>query len=294
MRHLNLVLKLKEAFLEPYFLGVMQGRLLPKYKGRYQAHPVGYWQEEFKIAQSRSLDSIEFILDFEESEKNPLIYPEGMGEIVKAVKQTGVTVRSICADYFMESPLHAQNGQKSIAILNALIERCTALNVESIVIPCVDQSSIRKNGARNQFIEMMTSPMRTATQHGVFLSLETDLNPQDFNSLIRDLNSDCIRVNYDIGNSASLGFDPVEELDSYGHLISDVHIKDRVLGGKSITLGRGNAKFDVVLKKLSELKYTGPFIMQAYRDDEGLNVFDSQLEFTRGLLKKWFGNGRSK
>ena len=28
-------------------VGVMQGRLLPKYKGRYQAHPKDTWQDEF-------------------------------------------------------------------------------------------------------------------------------------------------------------------------------------------------------------------------------------------------------
>ena len=42
-------------------IGVMQGRLLPKYHGRYQAHPVGYWQDEFKIASQLELDCIEFI-----------------------------------------------------------------------------------------------------------------------------------------------------------------------------------------------------------------------------------------
>ena len=31
-------------------IGVMQGRLLPKHQGRYQAHPLGYWQKEFEIA----------------------------------------------------------------------------------------------------------------------------------------------------------------------------------------------------------------------------------------------------
>ena len=30
----------------------MQGRLLPKYKGRYQSHPLGYRQEEFTIAKA--------------------------------------------------------------------------------------------------------------------------------------------------------------------------------------------------------------------------------------------------
>ncbi len=43
-------------------IGVMQGRLLPKYYGKYQAHPVGYWKEEFYLAQHRNLKNIEFIL----------------------------------------------------------------------------------------------------------------------------------------------------------------------------------------------------------------------------------------
>ena len=47
-------------------IGVMQGRLLPKYKGNYQAHPLGYWKKEFKIARDIGLDNIEFILDFNE------------------------------------------------------------------------------------------------------------------------------------------------------------------------------------------------------------------------------------
>ena len=41
----------------------MQGRLVPKYQGRYQAFPISYWQDEFTIAQECGIDLIEFILD---------------------------------------------------------------------------------------------------------------------------------------------------------------------------------------------------------------------------------------
>ena len=64
-------------------LGVMQGRLLPKYQGRYQAHPVGYWQDEFVKATELGLDWIEFILDFNDVESNPLLRAEGMDEILE-------------------------------------------------------------------------------------------------------------------------------------------------------------------------------------------------------------------
>ena len=38
-------------------IGIMQGRLLPKYKKKYQAHPVGYWENEFPIASKLDLNS---------------------------------------------------------------------------------------------------------------------------------------------------------------------------------------------------------------------------------------------
>ena len=63
---LNLLhpIALNQKMINNLKIGVMQGRLLPKYKGRYQAHPVGYWQEEFKIASLYNLYCIEFILDY--------------------------------------------------------------------------------------------------------------------------------------------------------------------------------------------------------------------------------------
>lgn len=48
----------------------MQGRLSPKYKGRYQAFPVGICKQEFLIAKavglkvgSRSIDAISNVVD---------------------------------------------------------------------------------------------------------------------------------------------------------------------------------------------------------------------------------------
>ena len=75
-------------------LGVMQGRLLPQYKGRYQAHPLGYWQDEFALAANLGLDCIEFILDFNDAVHNPLLTQEGRKQIKSLSDQTGVRVIS--------------------------------------------------------------------------------------------------------------------------------------------------------------------------------------------------------
>ena len=268
-------------------LGVMQGRLLPKYQERYQAFPIGNWQNEFKIAKECGLDLIEFILDFNDAEKNPLLYPEGVEKIADSIKDSGVSVKTICADYFMEAPLHSNDNkvvEKSYKVLEKLIDAAKILKITDIVIPCVDQSGLKTKEAVSRFVKLIKRIIPTLEKENINLSLETDLAPKPFIELLSKLNSNNITVNYDIGNSAALGFNFYEELAAYGDRITDIHIKDRILGGGPIELGKGNADFVKFFNKLEEFNYQGPFIMQAYRDDEGVEIFKKQLDWIKEYL----------
>lgn len=265
-------------------IGVMQGRLLPKYKGRYQAHPVDYWSDEFSIAKDIKLDCIEFILDLEEANKNPLVKEGGLDIINSVIKNTGVEVNTVCADFLMEAPLHSEDfevAKYAQNLLFVLLNSSSLIGITDIIIPCVDQSSIMNNRLENRFVEMLLPALELAEQKKINLSLETDLKPLAFKKLLERFESTRVTVNYDIGNSASLGFNPIEELDCYGDKITDIHIKDRILGGGPVMLGSGDADFDVFFNKLKEFEYNGPFIMQAYRDDEGIEVFRKQLDWVK-------------
>ena len=268
--------------------GIMQGRLLPKYQGRYQAHPVGYWKDEFPIASQLGLDSIEFILDYNESEKNPLLASGGLQEIEKIVKSSGVKVRSICADYFMEAPIHSDDMavvDKSLNVLDCLIKKASLIDIKDIVVPCVDQSSLKNNKDINNFVNNIKMITSSAENLGINISLETDLAPTPFAKLIDSIDSKNVTVNYDIGNSAGLNYDPVEEFQSYGHKITDVHIKDRSLGEASVKLGTGNANFSKIFELLSKYDYQGILIFQAFRDDEGVKIFKEQLSwFNKNII----------
>ena len=270
-------------------IGVMQGRLLPKYNNRFQAHPLGYWQEEFPLAQKLGLDCIEFILDFNDISLNPLMSEEGLKEIKELVRQTNVSVDTICADYFMEFPLHSTEEKivsKCKKVLSQLLNASLELGVTDIIIPCVDQSSIIEKDKRNRLIKRIKEILPTIEEVKINLALETDLAPSSFVNLIDSIDSEFIKVNYDIGNSASFGFEITDELSAYGDLISDIHIKDRPLGGSSVFLGKGEADFDLFFKTLEKYSYKGPFIMQAYRDDEGLKIFEQQLKWIKPYIKK--------
>ena len=63
--------------------------------------------------------------------------------------------------------------------------------------------------------------------------------------------------------------------------ITDVHIKDRTLGGTSVYLGMGDANFDGVFRSLNSIPYKGPLVMQAYRDDDGLEIFKKQYSWIK-------------
>ena len=64
-------------------IGVMQGRLLPKYKGRYQAHPVGYWQDEFPKAAELGLQQYDNL----QYDAGPYVW----ATIIFSVKDSDVT-----------------------------------------------------------------------------------------------------------------------------------------------------------------------------------------------------------
>lgn len=264
-----------------YQLGVMQGRLLPKYKGRYQAHPLGYWQDEFSLAAEMGLDLIEFILDYEDFEKNPLMNEMGLEEILAISTFSGVQVKSICADYFMTAPLHNAAFDSichSQDILKRLIVNGAKIGVKDIVIPCVDQSSLlHAQASVEQFVVNIQPIIPLAEYHQVNLALETDLAPEPFAELLDRCNSPRVTVNYDTGNSAALGYDIRKEFAAYGNRISDIHIKDRMENGGSVLLGTGETDFTTLFYVLTKIQYAGSVILQAYRDEEGLAVFKQQL-----------------
>ena len=212
----------------------------------------------------------------------PLWTTEGKELIYKLTKSTGVGVYSVCADFFMICPLHSLDSdisEFSREVLMSLLENLNSLEVNDLVIPCVDQSSLNDETRIEAFKKQIEPIIPVAEKLGINLCLETDLPPLQFKNLIDDLSSDIVTVNYDLGNSASLGYNLKEEFEAYGDKITDIHIKDRMLGSGSVPLGEGSVDFSLFFLEFAKLNFSGQIIMQAFRDDEGLSIFKKQLDF---------------
>jgi hexulose-6-phosphate isomerase len=267
-------------------IGIMQGRLSPRIDGKIQAYPANTWQKEFEIAQEIGYAAIEWIVE-KPVEINALMTDSGKAEIKKVIASTGVRIDYVCADIFMQQPLvrmtkdtKSQNKEYLVTILNNAKE-VGAIGVE---IPFVDNSSIKNDKEIEEFIESMQEAFKLAKELDMKISLETDLPPLKFKELLEQIGLEFVQANYDIGNSASLGFDPEEELEAYGTRILNVHVKDRKLGGTTVPLGTGDANINLVLQKIQEFDYKGGLTMQAARGENDVETAKDQLNYVRNLL----------
>lgn len=261
--------------------GIMQGRLSTQTAQGYQAFPWETWRAEFGLAASRGLEHIEWVLDTWRVDDNPIL--DETQAVTECIGGTGVGVVSVCADYLMDRPLDVGDSE-SWTVLENVIRAMQELGATWLVVPCVDHSSLRTLESLERFARASSALAHVLEGTGIRVSLEADLGPSEFHSLLAKLDPEIFGVNYDIGNSAHLGYSDVEEFDAYGDRISLVHIKDRVFQGGSVPLGRGHANIPQVLDRLRGLEFSGPVTLQVFRDQQGLDVLDEQLRWLNPLI----------
>jgi hexulose-6-phosphate isomerase len=267
-------------------IGIMQGRLSPRIDGKIQAYPASTWQKEFEIAQEIGYAAIEWIVE-KPVETNALMTNSGKAEIKKMIASTEVRIDYVCADIFMQQPLvrmTKDTKSQNKEYLSAILKNAKEVGAIGVEIPFVDNSSIKNENEKLEFIDVMQDAFKLAKDLELKLSLETDLPPIEFQELLENIDLDHVQANYDIGNSASLGFDPREELEAYGLKILNVHVKDRKLGSSTVPLGTGNANINFVLQKLQEIGYRGGLTMQAARGENDVETAIEHLKYVKTIL----------
>jgi hexulose-6-phosphate isomerase len=253
-------------------LGIMQGRLVPPEDGRFQSFPRQRWRDEFALAAAAGLDTIEWIWDAYGEEENPLGTDAGIGEVQRLCGVHRVAVESICADWFMDFPLvglDAATAQIRWRRLEWLMDRGARLGINRIVVPFVDAAAIRHAEDAIAIAAGINALAAAIDRTQVELHLETALSAHDFAAMLARIRHPRVKVNYDSGNSASLGFRPIEEFAAYGSRVGSVHLKDRRRGAGTVPLGEGDTDFDELFKALAAHHYGGDFILQVARGAPG-------------------------
>ena len=250
----------------------MQGRLSPLINGRIQAFPWENWKDEFPLAHQIDIHLMEWTMDQERLYENPLLTETGQAEIRALCLRHELGIPSLTGDCFMQAPLWKTQGAKRMALERDFVEiakGCAAIGITLLVVPLVDNGRLENVDQEDNLVAFLESQTDFLGTHGLKVVFESDFAPLELARFIARLDPALFGVNYDIGNSAALGFNPQEEFEAYGQRIVSVHVKDRVLGGTTVPLGKGSANFAAVFAALDQINYQGNFILQTARATDG-------------------------
>lgn len=256
-------------------VGFMQGRMSAMISGRIQAFPWSSWRDEFSLGAKHGFRLLEWTLDQDRLYENPLLTTAGQDEIRQLMRQYGVGIPSLTGDCFMQAPFWKECGQDRERLKRdflAVADACGRVGISMLVVPLVDDGRIETSEQEAALVEFLRGQQPYFRSLGLRLIFESDLDPAALVRFIGQFDSESFGINYDIGNSAALGFNPAAEIATYGHRILNVHVKDRKLAGTTVPLGSGAADFQSAFRALRRAGYAANFILQTARASDGDHV----------------------
>lgn len=253
-------------------IGFMQGRLSALVDGKIQAFPWDEWRDEFPRAKELGLTRMEWTIDHERLRENPLTTEPGQQEILALSRETGVRIPSLTGDCFMQAPfwkVDAGVRDALVADLDLLIAASGRIGIEFVVIPLVDNGKIERESESDTLKRVLLARSEQLARRNVRIVFESDLPPRELSRFMEEFPAEIFGINYDSGNSASLGYDSDEEIEAYAPRILNVHLKDRIRGGTTVPLGTGNADLAKTIRLIERSGYNGQYVLQTARATDG-------------------------
>lgn len=268
-------------------IGIIQGRLSARPYPKLQAFPWASWKEEFYQAKQIGYDFIEWIFEENNYINNPIWTEEGRKQIKQCMAETGIRVGSVCADYFLENPFFRRGDytlEKNVLQLEELIKRTREIGADTILLPVLENAEIRCSEEENILSEVIFKVIPLLEAFEVKLGLETELPIDEYLKLVTRFHSAYVGAYYDAGNCAFCGHDMRYDMEILNGHIINIHVKDRIKGGRSVFLSSGDTNFSEGIPYLMENGYEGNFVMQTYFEDDYLSEATKNLRYIRKLM----------
>jgi L-ribulose-5-phosphate 3-epimerase len=159
-------------------IGFMQGRLSALVEGKIQAFPWSEWREEFPRARALGLSRMEWTIDQDRLRENPLTTDAGRTEIKRLVRENALGIPSLTGDCFMQAPFWKATGQAREALLadlDLVLASCSALGIEFVVIPLVDNGKIETPDQTQALLGTLLTRTVSLSKQNVKIVFESDL-----------------------------------------------------------------------------------------------------------------------
>ena len=91
-------------------------------------------------------------------------------------------------------------------ILLRTMEICESIGINFIELPCVGNSSIKKDSSTNKLVKILSGLDNKAKQYGISFILETDLPPERNAALMENMSGLSVGLYFDMGNKVLVYF----------------------------------------------------------------------------------------
>ena len=263
-------------------LGFMQGRLVPDENNKIQSFPWKNWKKEFYLAKKLKLKIMEWTIDNKMFYENPINNFTGRKLIKRLSKKNNLKINSITCDFFMQSPYFITKNSLTFHKVKSLIENASKLKIKFLILPLVDNGSIKNNHYEKKFITKTLKLKKILKQKKMLIIFESDYKPKKLKKFIEKFPKDFFGINYDIGNSAGLNIDIKDEF-IYFQRVLNIHLKDKK-NNASVFLGKGNAQFKDLFDFCKKINYKGNFILQTARHKNDLKIMKNNIKFIKKYL----------
>lgn len=234
------------------------------------------------IAKRIGLDGLE-ISAGGEADRLQIADPAYRQQYKAAMQATGLPVTSIAMGLLNNAPLASE--PRGPVWLEQTIEAAADLNAKVILLAFFGKGDLRdKNGLKAADIDAVVGRIKGAApkaeKAGVILGIENTLSGKDNAVILERIQSNAVRLYYDIGNSTYNDYDVAAELREFKDLICQIHFKD---GGHF--LGEGDVEMPPIAKAIVESGYQGWIVLEtAIRNKDRDGSFQRNAEFVRKLF----------
>ena len=264
-------------------IGFMQGRLVDsEKKNAIQFFPAKKWKVEINIMNSINFKIMEWTINSENMNQNHLFNYSKNRELKFFLKNKKIKIPSVTCDFFMQEPFYKNKKFiKTLRNLKKVIKCSKNIGVKYIILPLVDFSSI-ENVSQEKFLIREIKKFTQYLGPNQKILFETDYPPNKIITFIKQLNSK-FGINYDTGNSASLGYS-FEDEKKYFRFVKNIHIKDRLFRGRTVRLGKGDYDFKKFFSYLKKIKYNKNLILQTARAKDNINEILKNKKFIENFI----------
>ena len=245
-------------------------------------------RDVFALAREAGLDGVE--LGFRAGYADDPLWREGAAkEAANVAREEGIDIPSIALLMLNQGSFAGDDSTRAAArsAVRQGIDIATWLGARTMLLPFFGVGKIEGDGAFDRVIEDCRTLAPAAEQAGVTLGLETTLPAPEVVQLVRAVRSPAVRAYFDIGNAASLGYDPVQELETLsaaGLLVDQLHVKDLQERLNDVPPGEGRVPYPAVVQKLREIGFDGWFVFETRATEDPAAAARRHRAFLTTLL----------